>query len=51
MLSEMFHTSTFGWDETTKMIKCEGQSYDEFCKVNFLMVPTLLVAMFFMLIN
>ncbi|KAJ8425136.1 hypothetical protein Cgig2_017255 [Carnegiea gigantea] len=22
----------FGWDNTTKMIKCEMQSYDEFCK-------------------
>ena len=30
---EMVSTSGFSWDDTTKMIKCERQSYKEFCKV------------------
>ena len=51
VLSEMFRTSGFGWDDETKMIKCERQSYDEFCKVNSLMMSTLLVTIFFMLVN
>ncbi|KAJ8428048.1 hypothetical protein Cgig2_024100 [Carnegiea gigantea] len=32
VLMEMFHTSGFTWDDTTKMIKCERQSNDDFCK-------------------
>ena len=51
VLSEMFHTLGFGWDEATILIKCERQSYDEFCKVNFIMVPALLVFICFILIN
>ncbi|KAJ8452078.1 hypothetical protein Cgig2_016659 [Carnegiea gigantea] len=30
VLMEMFRTSGFTWDDTTKMIKCERQSYDDF---------------------
>ncbi|KAJ8420120.1 hypothetical protein Cgig2_033724 [Carnegiea gigantea] len=32
VLMEMFRTSGFTWDDTTKMIKCERQCYDDFCK-------------------
>ena len=35
VLNEMFRTSGFSWDDTTKMIKSERQSYDNFCKVKF----------------
>jgi len=38
VLVEMFRTSGFTWDDTTKMIKCERQSYDDFCKVNLLII-------------
>jgi len=38
VLMEMFRTSGFTWDDTTKMIKCERQSYDDFCKVNLLII-------------
>ncbi|XP_021835779.2 uncharacterized protein [Spinacia oleracea] len=32
VLSEMFRTSGFSWDEEKKLILCERQSYDDFCK-------------------
>ncbi|KAJ8441778.1 hypothetical protein Cgig2_009024 [Carnegiea gigantea] len=32
VLMEMLRTSIFTWDDTTKMIKCERQSYDDFWK-------------------
>jgi len=41
VLNEMFRTSGFSWDDTTKMIKCERQSYDDFCKVKFQTMSTL----------
>lgn len=35
IVSEMLNkTSGFQWDDQTKMIKCERQSYEDFCKVN-----------------
>jgi len=38
VLMEMFSTSGFTWDDATKMIKCEIQSYDNFCKVYLLII-------------
>ncbi|KAJ8431167.1 hypothetical protein Cgig2_019843 [Carnegiea gigantea] len=32
VLMEMFRASGFTWDDTIKMIKCERQPYDDFCK-------------------
>ena len=43
VVSEMVNkTSGFQWDDQTKMIQCEKQAYDDFCKVNKF-VRTLLV--------
>ena len=36
VLSEMFRTSGFSWDEVTHTIKCERQAYVDFCKVRLL---------------
>ena len=33
VITEMLRTSGFSWDDTTKTIKCERQSYEDFCKV------------------
>ncbi|XP_074278579.1 uncharacterized protein LOC141602172 [Silene latifolia] len=33
-LTEMFRTSGFSWDDEKHMIKCERQSYDDFCRQN-----------------
>ncbi|KAJ8426119.1 LOW QUALITY PROTEIN: hypothetical protein Cgig2_005764 [Carnegiea gigantea] len=33
VIIEMLRTSRFSWDDTTKMMKCERQSYEYFCKV------------------
>ena len=41
VLNEMFHTSGFSWDGTTKTIKYERQSYDDFCMVKFQTLSTL----------
>ena len=34
VLTEMFRTSGFSWDNEKNMIVCERQSYEEFCKVH-----------------
>ena len=34
VINDMIWTSGFQWDDTSKMIKCERQAYEDFCKVN-----------------
>ena len=34
-IHEMNKLSGFTWDDTSCMISCEKQAFDEFCKVNF----------------
>ena len=41
VLNEMLRTSGFSWDDITKIINCERQSYDDFCKLKFQTLSTL----------
>ena len=50
VITEMLRTSGFSWDDTTKIIKCERQSYEDFCKVNalpFLLIGLILVVFYY----